>query len=271
MSNSQAIALKGQPDPGAAHIPWQYVEEAINTSDATRVSSYAMPYLTDTTVGDFINQITKGSPAAQREALDSWMTAAITEFDQTAAIIHLIAEIAVNTPNLVAQYGGQEGFKNRYPTVKTAADYSKKRMQESTNAVRRIQNELKGSLILSNIIAPFSLSSIIEHHCVTTIAFCLARIDPKHLAAFLNSAVYRRLGNTRKRKDKFINSSNWTTARTAVSLFKRDIQGFVSNPSNANHPLVQLAKKIGAPDPYQKTKEYTVALARDKGADKYKF
>jgi hypothetical protein len=56
------------------------------------------------------------------------MTAAITEFDQTAAIIHLIAEIAVNTLNLVAQYGGQEGFKNRYPTVKTAANYSKKRM-----------------------------------------------------------------------------------------------------------------------------------------------
>jgi hypothetical protein len=66
------------------------------------------------------------------------MMAAITEFDQTAAIIHLIAEIAVNTLNLVAQYSSQEGFKNRYPTVKTAADYSKKRMQESTNAVRRI-------------------------------------------------------------------------------------------------------------------------------------
>jgi hypothetical protein len=55
MSNLQAIALRGQPNLGAAHILWQYVKEAINTSDATRVSSYAMLYLTDTIVRDFIN------------------------------------------------------------------------------------------------------------------------------------------------------------------------------------------------------------------------
>lgn len=93
MANSGALTrlAPSGPEPGAHAIPWQAVAKAISTSDITEISNVKMPYLDDVTVGDFIDQLAKGSPASQREALDAWMSAATIEFDRTAAMVHLIS------------------------------------------------------------------------------------------------------------------------------------------------------------------------------------
>lgn len=168
------------------------------------------------------------------------------------------------------QYGGDAGFKDRYPVVKTAEEYNKKRMAESASALQRIRSpELGGAYILSDVIAPYCPSAIMSHQCITDIAYCLGRIGPSYLARFINSAVYRRLQNPRRRKDTFINSSDWSMCRSGIQLFERDIHAFLQNPANKDHAFVQLARSLGGPDPAKAP--YTVNLRGNPEAAQYKF
>jgi hypothetical protein len=90
MGDHQAL-VKIAPEPGGHNIPWQAVARAIQTNEITDITDIKMPYLADVTIGDFVDQLAKGNPSTQREVLDTWMSAAITEFDKTAAMIHLIS------------------------------------------------------------------------------------------------------------------------------------------------------------------------------------
>lgn len=113
--------------------------------------------------------------------------------------------MASKIPNLVKQYGGDAEFKNRYPVTKTAEEYNKKRMAESASALTRIRgSDLGGAWILSDVVAPYCPSAIMSHGCITDIAYCLGRVGPSYLARFINSAVYRRLQNPRRRKDTYL-------------------------------------------------------------------
>ena len=247
-SNQQQLA----PKAGTKHISWEAVTAAISSGNISSIQSVAMPYLSGgVTVGQFINQISAGDAGA-RDALDGWMSAACTEFDMTASLIHLVTNFAKDNAALMKMYGGPEEFKQSYPAANEAINWSQKRARETESSLKTIRE--KAGFVLTDILAPQGGSIVCNITAIHSIAWCLNRVDISILKDFVNSAVYRRLLDPKRRiKERHIASTDWRDAKEALQTMEKDIKLVMAlGGKYANSTTYKAAKPLEMPS----TKEF---------------
>jgi hypothetical protein len=189
-------------------IPFSYTsgEEIQQGLTFLHYGQYEVPWNGGITVNDWLATFLQQEPIVQKHMADDWLISLTEYFDQTVAVISAASTFFMNNEELIDLYGGVKNFKERYPIVQEIQSSRNKRLKEVTTAFKTIKE--MDSKTLVEVINPYSSSVLHTHQGTTTIAYLLRRWKIEELAPYLNTQLYRRLQNKRKKKDLFVNTSD---------------------------------------------------------------
>jgi hypothetical protein len=232
------------PAPSASQdiVPFSYnsgdeIQQGLTLNQYGR---YEVPWNGGITVSDWLAGFLKEEPRVQKAMADDWLISLTEYFDQTVAVISAAGTFFMGNEELMNLYGGVKNFKERYPIVQEIQNSRHKRLKEVTTAFKTIKT--MDSKTLVEIINPYSSGVLHTHQGTTTIAFLLKRWQIEELAPYLNTQLYRRLQSRRKKKDLFLNTSDWAEVKDILHALKDNWLGFLK--SNDPVAKAQCAKAM---------------------------
>jgi hypothetical protein len=225
-------------------IPFSYTsgEEIQQGLTFLHYGQYEVPWNGGITVNDWLATFLQQEPIVQKHMADDWLISLTEYFDQTVAVISAASTFFMNNEELMDLYGGVKNFKERYPIVQEIQSSRNKRLKEVTTAFKTIKE--MDSKTLVEVINPYSSSVLHTHQGTTTIAYLLRRWKIEELAPYLNTQLYRRLQNKRKKKDLFVNTSDWAEVKDVLQPLRDHWITFLKNSPEATN-FVNKAKEQG--------------------------
>lgn len=186
-----------------------------------------VPWKGQTTVGDWVTELRKLSPQDQKVMVDDWMMALTNFFDVTANVICAAGtEFQKMTP-LMNEYGGTKEFQERYPLLKNVQQYKEKRQKESTAAFSTIKG--LEAQVFNQVFLPYSSSVLYSHEGITSMQWCLIRFNIVELVPWLNTRLYIRRNNARRKKDAYVNSSDWSEVHDLLRILPAEFAKYAAN------------------------------------------
>jgi hypothetical protein len=182
---------------------------------------YEVPWNGGITFGEWVARYDAADPFEQKGMVDDFFTKLSLYFDKTSAIIAATGEKVEQNEELMRLYGGKQAFHARYPVIEDIKKVREKRVHEMTNAFENIKRQ--HPRVVEEILVPYTNSVIMTHQGVTTVAYLLRRFNFATLVPFLNTALFHRYENNRKRKDPLVNTADWVAVKDILTRHFRSL------------------------------------------------
>jgi hypothetical protein len=175
---------------------------------------FEVPWNERITVRDWLAIYNDADTYEQKQMADSWLSSLTEHFDRTLAVISATSSLFVTNKELMDQYGGVNAFHERYPILRQGTDLRFKREKEAQSAFRAVKDVEPRALL--NVFIPYSLPVTLAHQGISDMAYLLRRYRLEDIVPYLNTAMYSRLQSPRRKKDLYVNTSDWAEVKDVL-------------------------------------------------------
>jgi hypothetical protein len=162
-----------------------------------------------TTVAVFMDEVLAiDDPFHQKELVDAWMRTQALYFDKICSLLASVSSWCQKQDGLMGAYGGVNQFNATFPLVKTVTEHTNGRNQAALRAFTWMKNNALD--VLTGVVIPYSTPLVYQSRALTSMYYCLLRVDFCNLVPVLNSIIYHRhMGSSRCSKSLFLIQSDW--------------------------------------------------------------
>ena len=134
------------------------------------------------------------------------LTALSLHWGELANLVVAVGGYLKNQKALMTHYGGNEKFLAEYPVFKEATDHAARKKVGTDNALARLKEHVPRFFV---VVLVLHYQSILSYNIViTTVKKIIDKFSLKKITLILNTVLYRRRLNKKKRFNNFPNPTD---------------------------------------------------------------